>query len=204
MANGTEALRIGVLSDTHMPHRLPQLPPSVVEVFTTAAVDFILHAGDVDDPRFLEPLSHVAPVIAVRGNAHPQDLSRGGAELPYHVELAFCGRRLIMTHGHRRGVIGFWGKIAAVAALRIGLLTRERINWHIARWLCRRFPQADVVVFGHTHRPFQTWIGDTFFFNPGAVLRDDNRAPSVGILTLGCEALEAEIVSLPPEREQLC
>ena len=199
MASRAETARIGVLSDTHLPHRLQHLPDSVVEVFATAAVDLILHAGDVNDLRCLEPLSHVAPIIAVQGNAHLQDLSRGGAELPYHVELALCGRRLILTHGHWRGVIGFWGNIAVAAAYQLGLLSRERVNRRIAQRLCRRFPRADVVVFGHSHEPFQAWLGGTFVFNPGAVVRDDEGTPSVGLLTLGCDALKAEIVPLPVE-----
>lgn len=199
MPNSIETMRIGVLADTHIPHRLPRLPPSVIEVFTNAGVGLIIHAGDVDDPRFLEPLSRVAPVIAVQGNVHPQDFSRGGARLPSHVELALYGRRLIVTHGHQRGVIGFCGKVAAVAALQVGLLTRGRINRYIARRLHRRFPWADVIVFGHTHKPFQKWVKGTFFFNPGTVLPYDYQGPSVGILTLGCETLEAEIVPLPEE-----
>ena len=193
-------MHIGVLSDTHLPHRLRHLPPSVVEVFATAALDLILHAGDVNDLRSLEPLSHLAPVIAVQGNAHLQDLSRGGAELPYHVELVLCGRRLILTHGHWRGMIGFWGNIAVAAAYQLGLLSRERINRCIVQRLRRRFPRADVVVFGHTHEPFQAWIDGTFFFNPGSVLQDADEAPTVGLLTLRCDALEAEIVPLPLER----
>lgn len=190
-------IRLGVLSDTHLPHRLPQLPASVVEVFTSAAVDLILHAGDVDDPRALKPLGQVAPVIAVRGNVHFRDLSWGGAELPYHVELALCGRRLIVTHGHRQGVIGFWDNVAVALTHRLGLLTRERINRSIAQRLRRYFPRADVVVFGHTHESFQMWIDRTFFFNPGAVSQDEGDMPSVGILTLGHDLLEAEIVPLP-------
>lgn len=189
-------MRIGVLSDTHLPHRLPQLPASVIEVFTTATVDLILHAGDVDDPESLQSLSHVAPVIAVRGNIHLRDLSRGGASLPDHVELMFCRRRLIVTHGHRQGVIGFWGFVALAGAYKLGLLTRDHINHWMARRLHRRFPWADVVVFGHTHRPFQTWIGRTLFFNPGAVSQAERDMPSVGILTLGHDLLETEIVPL--------
>ena len=199
MAGRIETVRFGVLSDTHLPHRLQHLPDSVVEVFATAAVDLILHAGDVNDFRCLEPLSHVAPIIAVQGNAHLQDLSRGGAELPYHVELALCGRHLILTHGHWRGVIGLWGNIAVAAAYQLGLLSRERINRRIAQRLCRRFPRAGVVVFGHSHEPFQAWLGGTFVFNPGAVVRDDEGTPSVGLLTLGRDTLEAEIVPLPVE-----
>ena len=189
-------MRIGVLSDTHLPHRLPQLPASVVEAFTNAAVDLILHAGDVDDPGALKPLSQVAPVIAVRGNIHLRDLSRGGSGLPHHVELMLCGRRIILTHGHQYGVMGFWGYAAVIVAYQLGLLTRERINRGMARRLHRRFPWADVVVFGHTHRPFQTWIDRTFFFNPGAVAQDEGDTPSVGILIVGRDVLEAELVPL--------
>ena len=196
MAGRAETVRIGVLSDTHLPHRLQHLPDSVVEVFATAATDLILHAGDVNDLRCLEPLSHVAPIIAVQGNAHLQDLSRGGAELPYHVELVLCGRRLILTHGHWRGVIGLWGNIAVAGAYQLGLLSRERINRCIAQRLCRRFPRADVVVFGHSHEPFQAWLGGTFVFNPGAVCPTLRRATSVGRLYLGPDTIEAEVIPL--------
>lgn len=190
-------IRLGVLSDTHLPYRLPRLPSSVVETFVGAGVDLILHAGDVDDPRALEPLSRVAPVIAVQGNVHLKDLSRGGAELPFHVELMLCGYRLIVTHGHRRGMIGLWSYAAVVTAYRLRLLTREQINRRIVRRLHRLFPWADVVVFGHTHQPFQTWRSRTFFFNPGGVSQDEGDMPSLGILSLGPDRVEAEIVPLP-------
>ncbi len=83
-----------------------------------------------------------------------------------------------------------------MGALRLGIPVRERINRRIARRLHRRFSWADVVVFGHTHEPFRTWLGRTFFFNPGAVSQDEGDAPSVGILTLGHDRPEAEIVPL--------
>jgi predicted phosphodiesterase len=195
-------VRIGVLADTHLPHRLPQLPASVSEVFSRADVDLILHAGDVDDPQALQSLSRVAPVIAVRGNIHLRDLSRGGAELPHHVELTLCGHRLIVTHGHSQRAIGFWGDSFVAVAYLLGLLSRKQINRWIARRLKRRFPWADVVVFGHTHRPFQRWIDGTLFFNPGAVSQDEESIPSVGILTLGHDLLETEIVLLPDSPSQ--
>lgn len=201
MKPGAEQIRLGALADTHMPHRLPQLPPAVIEAFAGARVDLILHAGDVDDPRCLEPLTRVAPVIAVRGNVHPQDFSRGGVELPLHVELMVSGRRLILTHGHQRGVIAFGSKVIVVLALRLGFIDRERINRRIAHRLHRRFPRADVVVFGHSHQSFQGRLGETFFFNPGAVLRDSHLTPSVGLLTLCDQKVTAEIVPLPLERE---
>jgi putative phosphoesterase len=199
MADRVKTLHIGVLSDTHLPHRLLQLPSWVVELFADATVDLILHAGDVDDPRSLEPLGRVAPVIAVQGNAHLIDFSRGGAELPEHVELALCGRRLVVIHGHRPGPVGFLGRVIDFVAHRLGLLSRERINQRTAQQLGHRFPWADIVVFGHTHKPFQAWIDGIFFFNPGAVSKDNDELPSVGLLTLGCEVLEAQIMPRPLE-----
>ncbi|MFZ5917063.1 MAG: metallophosphoesterase family protein [Chloroflexota bacterium] len=196
MTPRAEMTRLGVLADTHMPHRLAQVPPTVIELLAGAEVDLILHAGDVDDPRFLEPLGRIAPVIAVRGNIHPQDLSGGGAELPFHVALSLCGRRLVLTHGHRRGPLGFWVKFALYGAYRLRLIDRDGVNRHIAHHLCRRFGWADVVVFGHSHRPFQRWIDGTFFFNPGAVLQDDEQPPSVGLLCLSPDTVEASIVPL--------
>ena len=70
---------VGLLSDTHIPHRLERLPAPVLDAL--AGVDLILHAGDVDDPVALEPLRAVAPVHGVRGNVHFQEFSDGGAAL---------------------------------------------------------------------------------------------------------------------------
>jgi hypothetical protein len=103
---------------------------------------------------------------------------------------------VIVTHGHRQGAIGFLTFAAAAVAYKLGLLTRARINRWIARQLYRRFPWADVVVFGHTHRPYEGWIGQTFFFNPGAVSQTTRDPPSVGLLTLGRDVLDTEIVPL--------
>ena len=52
---------LGILSDTHIPHRLPALPPAIAEIFRNRAVSLILHAGDVDEPGVLDTLSTVAP-----------------------------------------------------------------------------------------------------------------------------------------------
>jgi len=196
MTESVEAVRIGVLADTHIPHRLTRLPSGVIEIFKTSAVDLILHAGDVDVSNCLEPLSQIAPVIAVRGNIHPQDFSRGGAELPYHVELILRDRRLILTHGHRRGTLKFWVKFVIYGAYRLGLISREEINRRIVQDLHHRFPQADIIIFGHTHKPYQKWIDGTFFFNPGSVLKDGPQEPSVGILTIEGDSITTEFIPL--------
>ena len=59
-------MKIGVLSDTHVPHAFPVLPPKVFEVF--AGADLILHAGDIVSLDVLTELEAIAPVEAVAGN----------------------------------------------------------------------------------------------------------------------------------------
>src|SRR5512143_3359148 len=87
---------LGVLADTHVPDRVAQLDPDVIEVFQQAGVEAILHAGDVSVPEVLEQLGQVAPVYAVRGN---RDIFRL-YNLPLKVELNINGSSIGMTHGH--------------------------------------------------------------------------------------------------------
>lgn len=59
-------MKIGVLSDTHIPVRSPVVPPKVFQLFE--GVDKIIHAGDIEEQRVLDELSAIAPVTAVAGN----------------------------------------------------------------------------------------------------------------------------------------
>ncbi len=59
-------MRVGVISDTHVPAIARSLPAAVFEVFK--GVDLILHAGDVVELSVLDELRTIAPVEAVAGN----------------------------------------------------------------------------------------------------------------------------------------
>ncbi len=59
-------LRIGLVSDTHIPEAGRELPPQIYEAF--AKVDLILHAGDMHIIEVLDWLESLAPVVAARGN----------------------------------------------------------------------------------------------------------------------------------------
>jgi putative phosphoesterase len=59
-------MRIGLISDTHIPEACEHLPERVFEVF--AGIDLVMHAGDVYVNRVLDELSAIAPVIAALGN----------------------------------------------------------------------------------------------------------------------------------------
>ncbi|MHB1256681.1 MAG: metallophosphoesterase family protein, partial [Dethiobacteraceae bacterium] len=62
---GGVTMRIGVISDTHIPARSRQLPPELFTLF--AGVELILHAGDVAEEYVLNELAAIAPVEAVAG-----------------------------------------------------------------------------------------------------------------------------------------
>lgn len=187
-------LHVGLLSDTHIPHRLRRLPDAVLDAL--AGADLILHAGDVDDPAALEPLRAIAPVHAVRGNIHIQDLSDGGAMLPAVIELQLAGWRVVLTHGHQPGLLGFFLKGLDVIAQWMRLTDNGQFNHRNARRLARLYPEADIIVFGHSHRAHVEWVGRTLLINPGAVCVTPNEQPTVAWMRLGVGRPEVEIIPL--------
>jgi putative phosphoesterase len=189
-----QTLKVGLLSDTHIPHRLKRLPDVVLDAL--AGVDLILHAGDVDDPAALKPLRAIAPVHAVRGNVHLQDFSDGGATLPAVVELQLAGQHIVLIHGHRPGLPGFCLKGLDMIAQWMGLTDNSQFNQRIAHRLAQCYPAADVIVFGHTHRAHVEWVGPTLLVNPGAVCPTRKEQPTVARMQLGMETPRVEIIPL--------
>src|SRR5215210_8791569 len=115
------SIRVLVVSDTHAPRRWKRCPPAVAEQLRGA--DLILHAGDVCTAGVLEELAEWAPVHAVLGNNDLPEVAAWGA--PETLELDVGGLRVAMIHD---------------AGPAVGRVRRLR----------RRFPAADLVVFGHS------------------------------------------------------
>ena len=150
-------MRIGVLADTHCPEFVERLPEGIFEAL--AGVDLILHAGDVNARSTLDDLARLAPVVAVRGD-HDRELS----DLPPVRELAVDGRRIVLVHGHRSRWIE--EPQTLLWTLSLGFF---RPHTDLGRSLRRRFPQADVIVYGHTHRAEARTVDGALLFNPGGV-----------------------------------
>ncbi len=188
------ALTVGLLADTHVPYRIARLPDALFEAL--AGVDVILHAGDVDDPAALEPLRAIAPVHAVRGNIHVFDLSDGGASLPRTVEMELAGYRMVLTHGHPAGLLGLWLKGRDVTLRLLGYDDNGYFNRRAASRLARLHPEADIVVFGHSHRAHVGWYDQTLIVNPGAVCPTPRRRPTVARMELDAGNPRVRIIPL--------
>lgn len=145
--------RIGLMSDTHMPERLAELPNTLVQIF--ADVDFILHAGDVGRLWVLDRLSAIAPIIAVHGNDETAEATR---ELPYKQIVIVAGQRILLWHSH------YVDRVDELASRKDGtfLPKFERIAEHGRR------AGANIVVFGHWHIPLIYHFDDICLINPGA------------------------------------
>jgi uncharacterized protein len=163
-------VHVVVLSDTHAPRFWKGCPPAVARYLKDA--DLILHAGDVCTADVLEELSEFAPVSAVQGNNDGDDVARWGA--PETLELDLEGLRVAMVHD---------------SGPRAGRASRLR----------RRFPDAELVVFGHSHIPMDLTEVGLRIFNPGSPT-DKRRQPSGTLGLLDIEdgrLLNAEVVPLP-------
>jgi putative phosphoesterase len=151
--------RVGVISDTHCPEFLDRLPERVFEVLD--GVDLILHAGDIDGEGTLAALRHLAPVEAVRG-----DHDRSLVALPVSREVSVEGKRIVVVHGQRSRWLEEPNTL--VWTLSLGYFRPHR---GLPRALKRRFPNADAIVYGHTHRARIETIDGVLLFNPGGVFQ---------------------------------
>ena len=108
--------RVGVISDTH-----GLLRPEALRAL--AGADLIVHAGDVGDPRVLEGLRAVAPVVAVRGN---NDRGPWAAALAETEVVASGGRSLYVLHD-LHGIEEAMGDRVAPGGARRGTSSWDRV-----------------------------------------------------------------------------
>jgi putative phosphoesterase len=159
---------IAVLADTHMPKGARRLPPRCVEL--VSAAEAVVHAGDFFSLSALEEIRALCPrVHAVHGNVDELALQRA---LPLTLEIELNGGSLAAIHD---------------AGPARGRLARLR----------RRFPNADAVVFGHSHLPLHEEEDGFQIFNPGSPT-ERRRAPqpSMGLLKISAGYLAFEHIWL--------
>jgi putative phosphoesterase len=165
-------MRIGIVSDTHLPNlirQLDELGPEPARFFS--AVDLILHSGDLTSPMVLDWLERFAPVVCTIGNNDPIVDSRCQ---DVHV-MVVNGWRLGMVHSLRRG-------FRPMAELQ------------------QLFPMpVDIMVAGDTHQERLEYRDGVVLLNSGSPTfpqHKDLRLGTVGLLELAPNRLRAEIILL--------
>jgi uncharacterized protein len=162
---------LAIISDTHLPRGGRVLPDACVQRLRSA--DLVLHAGDLVTAEVLADLRALGPPVeAVHGNIDDHEVRR---LLPSARMVAVAGARIAMVHDG--GAAG--GRLARLA---------------------RRFPEADAVIFGHSHIPLLERDPATGFqiFNPGSPT-DRRRQPThtMGLARIGEDgAVAFELIDL--------
>ncbi len=159
-------MKVGVLSDTHIPTASLSIPQAVFKLFHD--VDLILHAGDIVELSVLEELKTIAPVEAVAGNMDDADVH---GKLPEKKVLSLGGFSVGLIHGKFKLDI-----------------QKEMIR--------KEFGDVDLIVYGHSHAPFWGRIDGVYYLNPGSPTDKQHALyNSVALLYIG-EDLRAEIIKL--------
>jgi len=159
-------MRIGLISDTHIPEARRELWPQVCEAFE--GVDLILHAGDIHDLGVIDELARVAPIHVARGDG---DDGSGGRPVQPEDDrlrkvwlLEIGGRRVGLTH-----------------AMPIPEIPP---NITVAGALERLFPEQrpDVVVYGDSHVEAIDVMEGVLCVNPGSPTYPHNLNTQLGTI----------------------
>ena len=146
-----------------------QLPPAIWQHFD--GVERIIHAGDLSVLPVISELETIAPVVAVQRNVEEEEVM---LQLPI--------KRDIMVGNCRIGIVHILGD--------------SRNRTRVAR---REFPNARVVIFGHSHIPWNEDADEQLLFNPGSAT-DRRRQPtcSIGLLHVDDDTCDVrgEIIKL--------
>jgi len=162
-------MKIGVISDTHIPEKAQTLPKPVLEALRQ--VDMIIHAGDLTSPELLVELKRICPnVKAVYGNMDSFEVRKS---LPDKQLLELKGFKIGITHGY-----GHPNQI-------IDIVTQAFQE-----------EKPDMIIFGHSHTALNMKKGKTIYFNPGSPT-DNIFSPykSYGIIEVS-DKLEAKIIKI--------
>lgn len=151
-------MRLLLIADTHLPKRAKDLPAAVWDAVDAA--DVVIHAGDWVEPDLLDALEGRAKhVVACWGNNDGPELRR---RLPERADVVLDGVRFTVTH--ETGASS--GRDARMA---------------------RAYPDTDVLVFGHSHIPWDTTAKTGLrLLNPGSPT-DRRRQPHCTYMTATVE-----------------
>ena len=161
-------MRIGLITDTHIPVAAKELPPQVAEAFQ--GVDLILHAGDMYEMFVLDDLGRIAPVLAALGDDDSWSMTEDDRVELKHV-LKLEGHTLWLAH--ERPFVPMFG-------------TQQKEE------------PPDIVVYGHSHMAQVKKYDEVLFVGSGSptFLNYTRGLGTVAILEISAGEAQASIVNL--------
>lgn len=159
-------MKILVISDSHN----VILDSQIQDIKEEGRFDLLIHCGDKynDAEQFAERLN-IEKVLSVPGNC---DYKVIGMSPTIIQEIE--GKKFIITHGHL-----FYVKISLNQL-------RDFAEKH----------EADVVLYGHTHKAYNMIIDNTLFFNPGSTIFPNDGRASFGVIEIINDKVSGKIVSI--------
>jgi len=161
-------VRIGVISDTHIPDKCEHIPEVVLNAFKR--VDLIVHAGDIVNLEAIDELKSVCPkIVAVAGNMDSQAVIK---KFPVKEVFEISGFKLGLMHG--RG-----------APINLMELLKDAF----------KTDDPDIIIFGHSHKAMNKFVDGVLFFNPGSATDCLSGDASYGIIEID-GAINAKIIKI--------
>jgi len=161
-------IKILVISDTHIPERAQKLPTQFTK--QVSPDDIIVHAGDFTNLEVLQELQKLGKVYAVWGN---MDEGRVKKVLPEIETFEVEGKKVGIYHGYG-------------APDNLEKKVYDKVNQNL-----------DVIVFGHSHTPYNQKLEGCLMFNPGSLSGNKNTGlPSYGTLNIDQGEIWGEIVEI--------
>lgn len=188
------SVRLGLVSDTHIPEARRELWPQVFEAFADCAA--IVHAGDIHELWLLDQLEQVAPVFSARGNGEDGfgGRPRAGADVRLHDTWILDLGETAGPPSLRVGVIHDLTIPEVPPYLTVDNVSRRRFGTEPGT------PEAlDVIVYGDTHVERIDAVGATLCVNPGSPTFPRNlqtQLGTIGFLELTDGVVRASIAQL--------
>lgn len=158
---------IGLISDTHIPDRMKELPEKVFEAFKD--VEMILHAGDVTSQEVIEKLEEIVPVTAIQGNTD----RIVGLDLPKTAVVEAEELKIGVIHGE----------------------VYPRADTQQLHYLAKQL-DVDILVSGHSHQPKVEKVEDVLLINPGSPTVPRLADRTIMILEINKKEVNVELVKV--------
>ncbi|MFH0913179.1 MAG: metallophosphoesterase family protein [Candidatus Omnitrophota bacterium] len=134
-------MKIGVITDTHIPDRARDIPQQILEAFK--GVDMVIHAGDLVDLSVLDKLKTVCKnVKAVWGNMDP-----------YEVREKLPEKEILKVGNYKIGIMHGYGAPNKLIDLLSEIFKDDDL---------------DIVIFGHSHSAVNEKRRNILYFNAGS------------------------------------